>query len=132
MPSKYYRKITERLPQNIRKILSDKGIKEHLARYGVFLLSVIFVFLAACLVFTYFQYGDVLERRLKDSNNLVYWEEVAKKQENSPDVYYEAAFYSARVGDRQKAMLYIGHALKLDPEFEKAKEFSQELLKTAN
>ena len=128
----YSRIITESLPQAFKNAVEWKNAKTHILGYSIVFLTVSFVVLAVYAAFLYSDYLNAKEQWLKTSDNLAYWEEVAVKQENSPDAYFEAALYAAKLGNNQKALLYIDKALELDPGFEKARELSQQLTKTTN
>lgn len=110
----YYRTITERLPQD-------------LFRFSLFFLCLSFVAFLLFVVYLFQAYEKVKYERQGAIDSLSYWESVVLKQPNSPDAYYQAGIYAAKLGESQKAIGFLDKAVKLDPSFKKANSLSQQL-----
>jgi len=127
----YYRKITERLPQGVKKSakkhIKPKEIAPHVGRYFVIVLTLALVILAIILIAYYFKYLDVQERRRQARDNFFYWEAVVKANPNFPDGYYNAAIYSIELREYQKAEDNLNKAIALDPSFTRAKELERKI-----
>lgn len=132
MTKNYYRRITEALPQDLKKALKIKNLQKHSKRYLLVFLASSFFILSLYAVFSYMEYASLKEQWLRTFDSLSYWEEIATKQGNSPDAYYQAGFYAAQLRDNKKAIIYLEKALMLDPGFERAQKLAQQLTKTTN
>ncbi len=127
----YYRKITERLPQGIKKWFKKnikiKQIRLELLQYFILVL----VLMLAVLIFTmgllFLKYLDVKDQRERAVDNLIYWKGVIQAHPNFPDGYYNAGLYSIELGDNQNAESFLHHAVVLDPSFEKARELEKSI-----
>lgn len=130
----YYRKITEALPQGIKKSAKEgihsvrKTATSHLGRYLVLFLVLLSAMLTLIIVQLYADYRRAVEERQKAIDSLSYWEEIVTSHPNFTDAYYNAGIYAAKLGDRQKAYDYLKRAINLDPEFEEAKELEEKIL----
>ncbi len=150
---KYYRKITEPLPQTSKKskpkvrVESISSLKEAPANiinslnqsskisilgreitiYFMWFLGIcaVFLFLVVIVLFLSFEQGK--GRWLAARDNYLYWNEVAKVQANSPDAYYQAGVYALELGKNQEGYSLLQKAIDLDPEFEKAKQLQKQL-----
>ena len=124
----YYRKITESLPQ---PLFNGKVIKENLKffsiHYVLLFLAVCFILSLFLAIISYTALVEARELRTETQDNFSYWEEVAKKNPNSPDAFFEAGSFALKLGDKKTAIKYLDKALELDPGFEKAKELSQRI-----
>ena len=92
------------------------------------------LFLTVCSILSLFlavlSYAALVETRglrVEAQDNFSYWEQVAKKNPNSPDAFFEAGSFALKLGDKKTAIKYLDKALELDPGFEKAKELSQRI-----
>lgn len=133
----YSRKITESLPQALTKSengssfftkkslaakSSVKSMLEHeFTLFTLIFLGICFIFLATVATFLALNYQNVASEHLAAENNYLYWNEVAKKQGNSPDAYYQAGIYAYELGKNKDAYDLLQKALDLDPGFKKAK-----------
>lgn len=137
---KYYRKITEALPQGLSetvkkshkefvKTVTDKDLHAHFPRFVFFFPILMLAFLGLYLGVAFLNYQTIQEERLKLSDNFAYWEDVAKTHPNSPDAYYNAAIYAYDLQNRQKALELLERATQLDPTFAKAIKLEKEILK---
>lgn len=123
----YSRKITELLPNYFKKALSWENLSYQASHFALFFLIIVFIFSGIYLFLSYFQYQELKQKRAEAVKELVYWEDVVKKQPNSPDAYYQAAYYSVKLGDRVNAEQYLSKALVLDPDFVDAIKLQEEL-----
>lgn len=71
---------------------------------------------------TYKYSNQVRHERENVSNQIVHWEEVAKKYPGYRDAYFTIAILSYRLGEKTQAKMYLEKALELDPNFEKGRE----------
>lgn len=140
---KDYRKITVSLPQpiskeGVRSFFTKEGgkiNKSSFAFLGQEFTHLTLVFLSLCLIFLmvvagwfYLNFEQARQRYLAAQDNFLYWQEVAEKQVNSPDAYYQAAVYAVELGNNQKAYEDLKKALDLDPQFKKASELQKALI----
>ena len=123
-----YRKITEAFPQDLKKALKIKNIKSVFTNYSFVFLVVSLSILILYAVISYIGYSITREEWLKARDNFAYWQEVAEKQKNSPDAYYQAGVYAAELRENSKALAYLNRALELDPGFTKAKELKEQVV----
>jgi tetratricopeptide (TPR) repeat protein len=114
----YYRKITESLPQG-----SD--LVPHFLGYLTLFMALMAVLLTTYISLLALNLLEVKEQKTKATDNLAYWESVVRTHPNFTDGYYNAGFYSYILGDKGKAIGYVTKALKLDPNFEEAKELEK-------
>lgn len=112
----YYRRITELLPRSF--------LKGYLLVFLLVTSAVLFLYLLA----SFSDYSNAHEEWLRTRDNSTYWQEVAIKQGNSPDAYYQAGLYAAELHDNQKAIGFLNRAIELDPGFEKAKKLREQLM----
>lgn len=126
----YYRRITEAFPQDLKKALKIKNIKSVFTNYSLVFLVVSLSILILYAAISYIDYSTTREEWFKARDNFAYWQEVAEKQKNSPDAYYQTAIYAAELRDKSRAVEYLTKALELDPGFKKAKELREEILDT--
>jgi tetratricopeptide (TPR) repeat protein len=112
----YYRKITESLPQ-----------AGHFTNISLLFLVILLLSSTALAVASYIVLVETKEARHELAQNLNYWQSVAEKHPNSPDVFFKAGYYAARTGDIITAQKYLNEALRLDPSFDAAKALSQQL-----
>lgn len=132
----YYRKKTASLPkkkkvsvkkvegifnQYIKPALNKHNLQEHGMHYLALFLVLLFVFSLIQGVFMYVRYSELKEVRAATMKELAYWENVIDEHPGSPDVYYNAAIYAGRLGEREKAIKYLRLATVLDPEFDEAR-----------
>ena len=122
-----YRKITEEFPQDLKKALKVKNIKSVFTNYSFVFLVVSLSILILYAVISYIDYSTTRAEWLKARDNFAYWQEVAEKQKNSPDAYYQAGVYAAELRDNRRALMYLNKALELDPGFEKAVELQRKI-----
>ncbi len=123
----YYRKITELLPNYFKNALSGDNLSYQASHFALLFLIIVFIFSGIYLFLSYIQYQELKQKRAEVAKELVYWEDVVKKQPNSPDAYYQAAYYSVKLGDRVTAEQYLSKALVLDPDFVDAIKLQEEL-----
>lgn len=126
---KYYRRITERLPQ-ILTVINLKKIKKLQIRKGLALYLLIFLcFMFAFLVYeTSSAYDTFLKTKTEKERveqSLSYWEDAVKKHPNYVDGYYNAAVYALKLNEKAKAGEYLEKALYYDPLFQKALELKK-------
>lgn len=121
------------LPQNYRVI--PASLKTHVSRhkklYFVVMISLETAFLVgffstSFLLFTKYMTSE--GERKTAARNLVIWEREMVKYPKYPEVYYNAALYAQRAGDRQKALEYTNASLLLNPNFEASKKLQENLL----
>ena len=124
------RRITEAFPQDLKKALKIKNIKSVFTNYSFVFLVVSLSILILYAAISYINYSTTREEWLKARDNFAYWQEVSKKQANSPDAYYQTAIYAAELRDSSRALVYLNKALELDPGFQKAKELRSKILDT--
>jgi tetratricopeptide (TPR) repeat protein len=127
MTKPFYRRITEAFPQDLKKALKSRNIKELTEGYSFVFLSISLFILALYAAVSFIDYSNGRAEWLKARDNFAYWQEVAEKQKNSPDAYYQAAIYATELRDNQAAVGYLDKALELDPGFEKASELEKQL-----
>ena len=131
-----YRKKTASLPQSnaervklfIRSNITWNNLKGDFSKIALIFLGTSSVVL---LILTFFFFDRYLKDRgewLAARDELLYWEEVAKKQETSPDAYFEAGLYAAKLRDKTRALSYLKKAIVLDPGFEEAKKLARQLV----
>lgn len=111
------------LPHNYRKITAAKWYLLVL----VVLEGILLASLLGGVVFLFFVYSQLQAQREKDLKMLATWEHLITKYPNYPEVYYNAAFYGARVGDREKALQYVEKSLRLNPNFTPSSVLQKEL-----
>jgi tetratricopeptide (TPR) repeat protein len=147
---KYSRKITESLPQtpavennsshklalpsfftkeaSIKTASILTQVKKELTVFSMSFLSVCLVFLLLIAFWFFNMYSDARAERLAAQDNYSYWNEVAVKQSNSPDAYYQAAVYAVALGKNQQASELLQKALELDPGFKKASQLRKAIV----
>lgn len=133
-----FRIFTDFLPKNFTKsvvnvlfgeILHKKKLSKHLKTQILFTLVISSLFLTTFLLQSIKTLSRVEEKWKEKKREQIYWENVAKKQPDFPDAYYQASWYSYILGERQKAFDYINKALLLHPTFKEAIELKNILLK---
>lgn len=124
-----YRKITEPLPQEKHKDAKGQSVFEDLIEY----LSLFLVFLGICLIFfmgyVYINYDKAQDEKRRVVDNFLYWQDVVRTHPNLTDAYYNAGLYAVKMGDNDKAVIFLSKALELDPDFTKARELKNKLTK---
>ena len=78
---------------------------------------------------SYTEYKQLSNTRLEEKESLVYWERVMETHPAYPAASFEAAVYSAKTGDGEKATEYLKRALLIDPDFTEAQMFIEKLNK---
>lgn len=132
----YYRKITVSLPQNFSKsfkkfnkvvdlALSRNNLRQHGFNFLLLFLILLFIFSLISAILLYYSYGELSKKYGETVNSLDYWEKVVMDYPAFPDGYYNAAIFAGILGEKQKALGYLDKALKLDPDFEDAKELER-------
>ena len=114
MITTYYRRITESLPQRM-----------YFANFFLLFLTVLFIFSSILAGFAYIEMTQVKNERKEILGDFNYWKQVTEKHPNSPDAFFEAGFYAAKLGDRETAREYLDEAIRLDPSFERARELEK-------
>ena len=112
----YYRRITESLPQRV-----------YFTNFFILFLSIFLIFSVILAAIAYIAMAEAKEVRAETVDNFNYWIEVTEKHPNSPDAFYEAGYYAAKLGNREIALTYLGKAIMLDSTFEKAIELEKKL-----
>ncbi len=136
--SKYYRKITESLPQPLKKKakkavayvkpgLKSENLIYHWTRFFILFLVLTFIFMSYVAGQIYIKGIELKEKHANTVGELVYWEGVVRDHPNFPDALYNAAIFSYQIGDDGKAIKYVDRAIKLDPDFTDAVEFRKKL-----
>lgn len=69
--------------------------------------------------------AEAKQARQETLENFSYWVEVSRKHPNSPDAFFEAGYYAAKLGDEETALNFLDEALRLDPSFERARELEK-------
>ncbi len=111
------RRITESLPQRI-----------YFINLMSFFLVVLFIFSFIFAGFAAYRLMGIKQERRETLDNFFYWKQVSENYPNSPDAFFKAGFYSAKLDDKQTARKYLDEAVRLDPSFEKAKKLEQILV----
>lgn len=128
----YSRIFTDLFPRHLNRavkivqkevIASTKATKYHLL-LSMVLLNII---LAVALFMTYDHVLQLEQQQEEVKLRLQYWEDVVGKHPNYPDAYYNAAVYSLRIEDRDRAAQYLEKALEYDPYFVKALELKRDI-----
>ena len=115
--------------------LLPKGIQEHrlntnyISHIAIFILSIITVVLGYLFLVSYTEYKQISNERLKEEESLAYWEKIVKAHPAYPAAYFEAAVYSAKTNEGEKAIVYLQQALLVDPNFTEAQNFLDKLSK---
>lgn len=111
------------LPQNYRIIPAKKHV------LLVALITSFIAFVGLCVLAWYlFQiYENTQIERRKELKALNMWVNLISKYPNYPEVYYNAAFYEARVGDQEKARDYLKKSLRLNPNYTPSISLQKEL-----
>ncbi len=132
IPTVNYRRITESLPQGLKKTvepgLKKENLKYHLTHFSIMFMAILLIFLIYYVVSSYLQFIEVKDRHDSAERDLAYWEVISKQHPNFPDGYYNAALYAAMLGQKEKSVDLLERAIALDPEFEEAKELSQQIV----
>lgn len=134
-PKIYYRIITERLPHNLlkkelkylKKVVTVKYLKQELSIFSISFLALSLSILVLYVTISYIKFVGSRDNWLRANDNLIYWRQVAEKQGNSPDAYYQAGLAAATLGENSKAYEYLQKALSLDPDFDKARLLENKL-----
>lgn len=132
----YYRKITVGLPQSFSKgykrlnkvldpALSQDNLRQHGFNFLLLFLVLLFIFSLISAILLHYSYGELRKNYGETVNKLDYWEKVVMDYPAFPDGYYNAAIFAGILGEKQKALNYLDKALKLDPDFEDAKELEE-------
>lgn len=131
------RKITETLPNDAHQMNSGllrflHWIKREYLRIRTRLLLFFIVLLSLSslvLIVVFIELLDAYEagREHRDflNQSLSYWQEVQSDNPQSPDVYYQIAYYSILLNREDEASASINEALRLDPEFTKAQQLRE-------
>lgn len=96
--------------------------KERLAPFLLVYLVVLFFALLYTLAALYSAYDTVKRERIFTLEKLHFWEEVVERHPGYPDAWYQAAVEAVRVGNRERAKVYLERALLIDAQFQKARE----------
>ena len=132
----YYRRITERFPQTLKKGLK-KSVKPgalipHLSNYLTAFFGVLSVSLLLILGLYLLKYFAAQEARSRAIDTLSYWEDVIRTHPNFPDGYYNAGYYSSIMGENKRAVELLDKAIALDPSFDKAKLLEKVIVSRTN
>lgn len=106
-----------------------KSIRKYLLRYGlVFLLaqSIILIFVISQI------YSVAMNNLSKEvSKKVAYrqWIAIAKEYPHSPDILYNAAVASVKLGQKKEALNYLEKSLEIDPNFQDAINLKREIEK---
>lgn len=114
------------LPHYYRLITA--WIRTHKLIVTIVLESLILSVSCMFLLAVYFDYQETKMERAKQVTQLETWEKAIKKHPTYPQAYYNAALYAARLGDSQKALIYIEKALSLNENYEPAKQLKKLLV----
>lgn len=121
--SGYYRIFTDLLPKGFKKIA--KSLEEYILLFLIILL-IAFSYIA----FNLYNFSiEAKNEKAVQEQKLVYWEKVVEKSSNYPDGWYNAAYFSLRLNERDKALMYLKKALNLDPNFQKADDLKNKIEK---
>ena len=128
----YYRKITERFPQalkkGVKKNLKAGAIVPHLNNYLTAFFGLLSISLLLIFGLYLLKYFEAQEARSRAADTLSYWEDVIRTHPNFPDGYYNAGYYSSIMGENQKAVDLLEKAIALDPSFDKAKSLEKAIV----
>lgn len=113
------------LPQNYRDITARNLYLDLILALEVVFLILLLLFLGYLL----FIYKKTQTIRTYEFQQLNKWEKLILKHPNYPEVYYNAALHEARVGDTEKALLYLRRSLRLNPNFAPSVLLQKELSK---
>ena len=69
----------------------------------------------------------VRDKREEAAKLFSYWDTIAKVHPSYPDAFYQAAWYSYVLGNREKASELLEKALLLDPDYKEARKLQVEL-----
>lgn len=122
---------TQELPSFYRKI--TEGIGKFKASHAQFSLKkvallVFFLIIIGVSVWQGILTGEkllflknVVEERVKLSQDLKLWESIMAKYPGYRDAYFQAAVLAYRLGDTKKEKEYLGKTLQIDPNYQPAK-----------
>lgn len=68
---------------------------------------------------------EVSLQRQKVVKEVAFWEDIVKQYPNYRDAYYTLSVLSYRLKEYDKAKMYLGKALFIDPNFEKGRELEK-------
>ncbi|HVZ12150.1 MAG TPA: hypothetical protein VG965_03910 [Patescibacteria group bacterium] len=130
-----YRKITELLPKgflkdevkSLKKVVTAEYVRREATIFSLSFLLICFCVLALYTMVVLLDYSKTKEKWLQARDNFSYWSEIATKQANSPDAYYQAAIYAIELSKKDTAEDLLQKALQLDPSFEKASKLASKL-----
>ncbi len=120
-------KITHALVNQKRQFYAK--IKKPFKLYFLLTLLISFVFLLLLFVRMQNLFFQVRQIKIEAQNKASYWNNVIKEHPDYPDAYYQAAWYSYSLGEKQKAYDLLEKAILLDPGFKKAKELREKMVK---
>lgn len=132
MKEKYSRIFPMLLPLIKKKlvfftILTQASTKKYLLQYGVLYLLAQGLFLVFALVTTYIAAESVIkndtERRVGYKHRI----EMVKEHPTVPDILYNAAVASVRLGQKKHADDYLEKALEIDPNFIDAQKLKEKI-----
>lgn len=120
--------ITERANSFIKVV--DSWLAQGLVR--TFVIS----FLSAILLFALLQVSSRVERmqqeklqaqieRAKIMSEITFWEGITSQYKGYRDAYFSLAVLEYRLGNKERARVYIKKVLQIDPNFEKGREMEK-------
>lgn len=110
----------------------------HLGRYTYFTKLLLVSFLSGIILIGIMLQGVLLrqnlqridtlrQQRTKITQELTYWQNIARQYANYRDVYVRMATLYYQIGEKEQAEAVLKKALSLDPNFENAKIVEEKL-----
>ena len=132
-PHKFFRKKSkpeqkaDKKPRQFPSI--SRFFTEHKKRIGIILLFVV-LFVAICLAslqaYRHYQEKEkVLSQRKEVLTKIAYWQKVVTEKKDYRDGYFQLAMLWYQLGKNEQAKMYLGQALKLDPNFEEGRKLEK-------
>lgn len=123
------RSFTAILPIKYKKLIKRKLIAHNLRNLLFIFLTVTVLFQIQMIVVLNSSYNLASKNNRERIEEYQYWENVAGQYPNIPDILYNASISSANAGHKVEALEFVNKALRIDPLFDEALQFKEELLK---
>ncbi len=99
---------------------------ERVVVISLFTVLFVIVCLAGLQAYQHFQEKEkVLAERKEVLTKIIYWQNVVVEHKGYRDGYFQLAMLWYQLGKNEQAKMYLGQALKLDPNFEEGRKLEK-------
>lgn len=132
-PHKFFRnksRLEQKAEKRPRQLPSISRLITEYKKIIVFVLLLIalstIIYFAGLQTYRHYQEKEkVMSERKTILTRIAYWQKVVTEKKDYRDGYFQLAVLLYRLGRKEQAKMYLGQALKLDPNFEEGRKLEK-------